>query len=844
MAARSLGMLTIDLIAKIGGFTQGMTEAERVADKKTREMQRKMQKARKEIESAWSGMSNALAAGFAGITAGVVLNKVITETRNAEREQALLAAALKATGNQAGYSQERLNTMAASMEALTGIGGGEFNQAQTVLLGFTTLVGEQLPEALKRAADFSVRTGVSMASAAETIGRAMDVPSAGMVSLQRQGFKFAESQIEAAKRLEETGRIAEAQKLVLDALDETYGGAAEAARDTFGGALTALQGTMNSLLTGGDGSFEQAKDELNTLNSLLGSSETREAFQSFISWLAQVGSEIVLMANDFALGIKYADGFWDALFKYGTANPFKTASEHLTSLRAELKEAQEDAKKALWLKSDDSQERDAEHIRGLEQQIGYWQAKANQELDKQNAWWTKNQKNRGTPSLTTPDLPPAVVGPIKLKDGPKGGKSQTEKDQEVALRFLQTLRDQAFKTQERTAWEQLHYDIQAKGLKLTEGQLAKAQGLAAAIDMAKEAEKARAAQIDRQNTLYELQERLMTAQQRHSLELMTYGMGDQAAAELRERVALQEQQQAELRQMQHQHGQELRAAETEEQKAHLQTMFEERFRLTQDALAEELRLYDEATKQKQAKEKDWLAGAKAGMETYVRDASNGYEATKQLAQNTFKGMEDSLVSVAKTGKANAADLFGSILEGLVRIQIQEGMTKMFGGANGGVLGSMIQTGLSWLTGGASGASAASGGNAAGGMRLPGRATGGPVVAGGMYEVNELGMPELLNVGGKQVLMMAGQSGYVTPLAAAAWSGGGAAGQAAANVASTPLMPEVHVHNYAGAKVEQRQRSGPDGKALLDLFINAAADQLADGYGALDQAMTQRERLRG
>ncbi len=47
--------------------------------------------------------------------------------------------------------------------------------------------------------------------------------------------------------------------------------------------------------------------------------------------------------------------------------------------------------------------------------------------------------------------------------------------------------------------------------------------------MAKEAELARSTEIDRQNTLYQLQERSMNAQQRHQLELLTYGTGDEAA---------------------------------------------------------------------------------------------------------------------------------------------------------------------------------------------------------------------------------------------------------------------------------------------------------------------------
>ncbi len=40
--------------------------------------------------------------------------------------------------------------------------------------------------------------------------------------------------------------------------------------------------------------------------------------------------------------------------------------------------------------------------------------------------------------------------------------------------------------------------------------------------------------------------------------------------------------------MQHEHGQELRAAESADQKQRLQAMFDERYRLTQEAFAKEL----------------------------------------------------------------------------------------------------------------------------------------------------------------------------------------------------------------------------------------------------------------
>lgn len=824
MASRSLGTLTVDLIAKVGGFTQGMTEAERVADRKTREMQRKMEARRKEITKAWDGMGKALAAGFAGISFGAVLGKVVTESKNAEREQALLAAALKATGSQAGYSQARLNELVGVMEELTGIAGGEFNQAQTVLLGFTNIVGEQLPKALQAAADFSVRTGASMASAAETIGRALDVPSAGMASLAKQGFKFSESQIEAAQKLERTGRIAEAQQVVLEALNETYGGAAVAARDTFGGALQALQGTINSLLTGDSGSLEGAKNAINDLTRTLSSEETRQAFATFTSWMASMAAQTIQTAatlND--------AGLWGWLsVSNKESNDLQATYAEVSSILLKLKKDRDalDPSKSTRNKINEFLSGD---VADLDRQIGVLEGKLKgvQSRLNQNAFSGRLTLD---PSIS-PDLTPRTVGAVNLKDGskPKGGKTQAEKDADAAKNFLQSMRDQVFKTQERTAWEQLHFDIQNKGLKLSEKQLGEAQSLATQADLRAEAAKKLSAQLDRQNTLYQLQERLMGAQQRHQLEMLTYGMGDQAAQELRERIALQEQQQAELRQMQHEHGQEMRQAETESEKLHLQSLFEERQRLTQEALAEELRLFDDAARQKQVKEKDWLSGAKAGMDTYARDAGNAYEQSKRVAQNTLQSMEDAGVSMAMNTKVNFGDMARSIIADLIRIQVRAQLAGLFSRVFG-----VPQLASSGITvGGVDG--------------MNGYAGGGYTGPGGKYD------PAGIVHRGEGVLSQDDMAAMGGPRAFEAfraslhrgYAGGGVVGSAATVAAATGgAGVELHVHNNTGAQIQHRQRTGPSGKAIVDVFINEAADQVLSGTGVLGRAMNQRDKNRG
>ncbi|MEG0113412.1 MAG: phage tail length tape measure family protein, partial [Comamonas sp.] len=92
--------------------------------------------------------------------------KFITETINAEKQQAQLAAVLKSTGETAGWSQERLNGMAASLSKSSVFSTGEITQAQTQLLNYSNVVGQQFPQAMQAVVDMSSRMGTSVTSSA------------------------------------------------------------------------------------------------------------------------------------------------------------------------------------------------------------------------------------------------------------------------------------------------------------------------------------------------------------------------------------------------------------------------------------------------------------------------------------------------------------------------------------------------------------------------------------------------------------------------------------------------------------------------------------------------------
>lgn len=311
MASRSLGTLTLDLIANIGGFRQGLSQAEREADRRSKQIAARA----KDIEKAWGTVGKTIAAGFAGITVGAVFQKFIQESRDAQNEQAQLAAAIRSTGGAAGYTQEQLNGMAQSLASSSIFSDGDINKAQTRLLSYTNVVGEQFPVALQAAIDMSARLGTSLEQSAETIGKALDVPSQGLTALSKQGFRFSEEQKKVIERLEQTGKTAEAQGIILDALQTAYGGAASAARNTFGGAITGLQNQLNSLITGNDGSLDGAVDGINSLTRALDSDETKQAFASLtsalatiIELLAKAGTEFINAGDSLGRGLARLTG--------------------------------------------------------------------------------------------------------------------------------------------------------------------------------------------------------------------------------------------------------------------------------------------------------------------------------------------------------------------------------------------------------------------------------------------------------------------------------------------------------------------------------------------------------
>lgn len=165
-----------------------------------------------------------------------------------ERAQAKVAQAVKSTGGAAGFAADELFRQASALQAVTRFGDEAILDGVTAqLLTFTNIAGEEFQRAQTAALDMATVLGSDLQSASIMLGKALNDPVKGLTAMSRAGVTFSKDQSEVIKSLAETGRIAEAQGLILDELAKQYGGQAEAAAQAGMGALDQLSNSWGDL---------------------------------------------------------------------------------------------------------------------------------------------------------------------------------------------------------------------------------------------------------------------------------------------------------------------------------------------------------------------------------------------------------------------------------------------------------------------------------------------------------------------------------------------------------------------------------------------------------------------
>lgn len=154
----------------------------------------------------------------------------------ARQDEALrqLGARVKATDNAAGFSVKNLAAMATALSQLSTASDQAIQEMQGILLTFTEIRGPQFKAAQTAILDLSTAMGLSLPSAATLLGRALEDPIEGISALSESGVRFTKEQAKVIEQLVATGRVADAQNLILAEFERRMGGAAKASTEGAG----------------------------------------------------------------------------------------------------------------------------------------------------------------------------------------------------------------------------------------------------------------------------------------------------------------------------------------------------------------------------------------------------------------------------------------------------------------------------------------------------------------------------------------------------------------------------------------------------------------------------------
>lgn len=208
-----------------------------------------------------TGALTAAAAYLSVRTAINTANRALSEFTDAFTAMREVQATLTSTGRAAEFTTAQLADMAGELQQLTGIGDEEILRGATIgLLRFDAITKEMFPRVQKLAVDMSKSMG-GVENATRTLGISIADPILGMTRLRRAGIMLDQDQQALIKTLIETGKTAEAQGVLLTALEGKYGGLAQAGvtgatllktawgeyLEAMGGSISALDGVKRGL---------------------------------------------------------------------------------------------------------------------------------------------------------------------------------------------------------------------------------------------------------------------------------------------------------------------------------------------------------------------------------------------------------------------------------------------------------------------------------------------------------------------------------------------------------------------------------------------------------------------
>jgi len=659
MAGKSLGTLTIDLIAEVGGFVRGMDKAERAAE----QWQKKITKQASLVGTAIGATVSAVAAGTISLIKST--SEHVTETDRWAKSLGLSTSALmqwQYAAEKAGLSGDNIADIFKDLNDRIGDAvlnkSGEAAQALDTL-GLSAKKLQNLSPDKQLLAIAQAMDGMNVAQKTniyESLGndltKLMPLLNDGADGLNK--LKQAAVEKGIAPSDDDIAKLTSVNKIFQDWEDSFEG-----FRNRF---ATGLAGIDLSSITNSFHSIE------NTLTS-------PDVLQGLANMISGLGKVVNLLAG----AAKYAN---DISYGWGKTGETNQASD-LDTLIKKRKELNESLKYSQsFLGTLDALGGNIRSPEEVKKSIARNEALINS--------FQARQQAKGIVALTSAD-PKAGIENLQLGKGEHNQKITAPKPKvdHAALKL-----DNSFASTEQAYLKQIAL-IDTTGKKsaiVTEQQkLAfdlSSGKLAGLNDLQKKRLESLAQEVDRLNSVKNANEDnakvaayVATLQQGNqnnrdtlNADLIGAGAGDKARDRLKQMASIRQDFNNQQLELNRQYGEDGNKDIYDKETAALSDALKQR-------LADQQDYYDKIDQLNN----DWSGGFIDGLHNSVDSANNLYQQMGSLAQSTFSGMADALTNFALTGKASFKDFTKSVLSDLSRIAMQKALS--------GIVGSFFGSGL-------------------------------------------------------------------------------------------------------------------------------------------------------
>lgn len=464
--SRSLGTLTVDLIAKVGGFVDGMTKAERQSASSAAKIKRQHAQLAKELDQTYKNMGLIAAGAFAAVSASVKKSLDDMLQMSIAAKQAGLPVdqftALSAAARRADVDVGTLTT--SLQQASKALIAAQTNPHGTQGAAFASLGID--PKQVKDGHDLILKASDALSKYADGTGKtAVEMAIFGRAGAQLNGL--LDQNAAAIQKAEEHAR-----KLNVALGPE---GAAQLkqyddAQKDFADTLTGLRNTIAIAL------LPSLQSATEYLGDLVGSMDS-DTVSGFADVFQTLGRSAVAVAGAFetagkAIGATVAFAASSAKSLSIVANPVALSSALALDPKGTIAGFQETVRAGRSIFSDFTHDVGKDWDKLTQQMMGFGETAAKSSDD-----WVKQWKKAGALPITRPQL---TFNIPKMGGAPKAPKDAADP--------TDALRDQLVQLTLNAKEYQL-YQLAQKGA--TDGQMAYASSVIDSIDKIK-------AQVDAQ----------------------------------------------------------------------------------------------------------------------------------------------------------------------------------------------------------------------------------------------------------------------------------------------------------------------------------------------------------